>query len=76
MIKGTHPFPTNWPVIAAALEACHTRRNSLPSSHPYDEKTRGRTKPLRRGEQSLLAAKLQQAYREIVALCIANNITN
>lgn len=74
MLKPPHPFFTAEPVIAAALDACNKRRNELPSSHPYDEKTQARAKPLKRGEQSKLAGTLASGYRRIVTLCLSNNL--
>jgi hypothetical protein len=71
MLKVPHPFPVAEPLIAGPLDACNKRRNELPSSHPYDEKTQVRTKPLKKKEQADLVRTLGGAYRRIIALCAA-----
>jgi len=72
MLKAPHPFPVAEPLIAGPFGACNKRRNELPSSHPYDEKTQVRTKPLKRKEQADLVKAMGGAYRRIVALCVAH----
>jgi hypothetical protein len=76
MLSTPHPFATARPDIAAPFDACHRRRNKLPSSHPYDEKTLSRTKSLAKREQSKLVDSLKTAYRAAVRLCVANSIFN
>ena len=76
MLRAPHPFCVAEPAIAAAFGLCNKRRNELPSSHPYDEKTRLRAKPLKKKEQAGLVKNLGPAYQRIIALCLAHGIQN
>src|SRR5208282_4198234 len=76
MLTSPHPFAAARSRIASAFDACHRRRNRLPSSHPYDERTQTRTKPLGKKEQTALLVKLRPAYRDVVQLCTDNSILN
>jgi hypothetical protein len=76
MLTAPHPFAVAQPNIAAAFDGCHRRRNKLPSSHPYDEKTQTRTKTLTKKEQTNLVSNLKAAYRQVVRVCMVNSIIN
>lgn len=76
MLTAPHPFAVAHPNIAAALDHCHRRRNKLPSSHPYDEKTQRRSKSLSKREQADIVKKLTIAYEDVVRICAANGIVN
>jgi hypothetical protein len=74
LVDPGQPFAIAHPLIAGAFRAANGRRNKLPSSHPYDEKTGMRNRVLSRQEQGSLAIRLAGAYLEIVKLCLANGI--
>jgi len=76
LIDSAQIFSRSHPDIASAFSAANTRRNKLPSSHPYDEKTQARTRALRKGEQRKLVTKLSNAYEQVIKLCILNKIVN
>jgi hypothetical protein len=61
-------FSTNHPGIAGPLLLAHTRRNGLPTSHPYEKKTGRQTEYLRPKERDNLAKQLGPAYEGIIAL--------
>ena len=60
------PFTRAYPILAGHLQAVHDRRNTLPSSHPYDKKTGAKAQPLKKAEQRNLAARLTVVYNEII----------
>ena len=70
-----HPFAVAHPLIAGPLRAANDRRNKLPSSHPYDEKTGVRNRALGRREQDAITGRLSQCYTEVVRLCVLHKIT-
>jgi hypothetical protein len=74
LLAASHPFAVAHPLIAGGFRAANDRRNKLPSSHPYDEKTRVRNRTLGRREQDSLVASLAITYGEFVNLCRAYNI--
>jgi hypothetical protein len=74
LVGAGQPFATAHPLIAGAFRTSNERRNKLPSSHPYDEKTGTRNRTLKRQEQGGLVVHLAAAYSEIVKLCVANGV--
>ncbi len=74
LLDAGHPFALSHPLIAGALRAANDRRNKLPSSHPYDEKTSVRNRALGRREQDTVVGRLTLAYAEVVKLYLAHNL--
>lgn len=68
LIDPAQPFAKAYPRIAKAFEAANRRRNSLPSSHPYDKKTGKPTRHLSKKEQSKLIDLLTDAFTDLVAI--------
>jgi hypothetical protein len=60
-------FRAAFPTLAATLVNVHTRRNRLPSSHPYEKRTGARASPLRRRERAYYINQLHIAYQEVVS---------
>lgn len=58
-------FSKKYVIIADIFRLLHSRRCFVPETHPYDEKTAKRTKPLLLGERNNFYGKLKQAYSEI-----------
>ena len=52
--------------LVSGLMKCHERRNSVPSSHPYNKKTGKRATYLRKGEQNDIIKHLKKSYDEIL----------
>jgi hypothetical protein len=74
LVGAGQPFASARPLIAGAFRSANERRNKLPSSHPYDEKTGTRNRALKRQEQGGLVVQMAAAYSEIVNLCLANGL--
>ena len=64
-------FDNAHPDIARGFREANTRRNKLPSSHPYDEKTQRRNRHLKRHEQRQLVAELKASYAALTSFCLA-----
>jgi hypothetical protein len=62
------PFTTAYPNIGNHFRTAHTRRNHLPTSHPYDKKTAKRTHYLRPKERNELTEQLKAAYSHVITL--------
>ncbi|MFV2044358.1 MAG: reverse transcriptase domain-containing protein [Anaerolineales bacterium] len=62
-------FANAHPVAVSNLAKVHRRRNSVPSSHPYDKKTGQKARPLRKQERNSLVRYMTHAYSEIIAVC-------
>ena len=60
-------FTRVYPNLASHLQIVHTRRNKLPTSHPYDKKTGNKAQPLKKQEQRKLVASLNFIYNEIIS---------
>jgi hypothetical protein len=60
------PFGQTYPNVAKNFKDCNDRRNALPASHPYQEKTGQRANWLTVQEQNAIVKKLKQAYTEII----------
>jgi len=63
-----NPFSTAFPAIGLPLHRCNERRNRLPDSHAYDERTGQRTRYLSVKEQRTHSTQLQTCYAQIVSL--------
>lgn len=61
------PFAKAHGMMAACFRSGNDRRNSVPSSHPFETKGGKKTKPLRVRERDVLKAKFKTAYAEIIA---------
>jgi len=59
-------FKKAYPDLQDSLSKTHKRRNHLPSSHAYDEKTGDKARPLKKDERDDLKKYLNQAYNEII----------
>ena len=51
--------------LMEGLIKCHERRNSIPSSHPYDDKNKASTS-LKSKEQKNIVQSLKKSYQEII----------
>lgn len=67
-------FKSAYPILTSHLSAVHTRRSSLPSSHPYEKKTGNKTRPLSSSEQRVMVAHLAAAYSEIIRITASHGI--
>jgi hypothetical protein len=61
-------FATCHPGIATPFREAHSRRNRLPSNHPYEKKTAKATEYLKSRERNKVARDLATAYQEIRTL--------
>lgn len=61
-------FARTYPDIAAPLRLANDRRNRIPASHPYDERTGLPTRYLQPKERDRLAGALSAAYRHVINL--------
>ena len=61
-------FKTAYPNLQGDLSKIHKRRNHLPSSHAYDEKTGDKARPLKKNERDTLKKYLDDAYTEIIKI--------
>ena len=61
-------FDRAYPDIASRIRDVHNRRNTLPGSHPYEQKGGSRNKWLKRGERNSLRAKLRVALNDISSI--------
>lgn len=68
LVDPHHAFAKVHPAIASAFAAANTRRNSLPGSHPYEQKTGKKARHLSKKEQRSLAANLEKAYVQFVGV--------
>lgn len=66
LVDAGQPFARVYPIIASGFALANSRRNSLPGSHPYDQKTGGKARHLRKREQTTIAADLSKAYSEFI----------
>jgi hypothetical protein len=72
LVDPNQPFGKAHLIIASAFASANSRRNTLPASHPYEQKGGQRTRYLRKNEQIRLVADLSKAYEEIVRIVITN----
>jgi hypothetical protein len=61
-------FKSTYPALQNGLSKIHRRRNQLPSSHAYDERTGEKATPLKKNEQSDLKLYLEDALNEIISI--------
>ena len=73
LIAPNAPFDKNYPNISSRLRRLHNRRNSIPGSHPYDEKGGSRNRWLSRPERDTLTASLRIALDDISQLIEQNS---
>ena len=59
-------FSNGFPVLANKLEKIHTRRNKIPSSHPYDFRTQQKSMPLSHREFIILRNDFKIVLDEII----------
>lgn len=59
-------FALNYAKIASKFKVIHERRNSVPSSHPYNLRNLSRTQPLKESERIELTKLLKELYAEII----------
>jgi hypothetical protein len=59
-------FKATYPDLQDDFSKVHRRRNHLPSSHAYDEKTGDKAKPLKKDDRDKLRKYLTHAYSEII----------
>jgi hypothetical protein len=71
LLQAGAPFATHHPRIADPFRRANDRRNSLPASHPYDEKRGVRNCYLSSREQKQLVRDLRAAYTAAIALANA-----
>lgn len=62
------PFSTHCPSIGICFREMNARRNRLPVSHPYEQKTAARAQHLKTQERNQLVAKLRTAYAALITL--------
>jgi len=68
LLSHSSPFSVHHADVANEFRRAHTRRNRLPSAHPYDKKTGTRASHLRLRERDALWASLSRAYARLIAL--------
>jgi hypothetical protein len=57
-----------YPNLSDDLIRIHNRRNKLPGSHAYDEKTGDKSRPLKKREQLTLKSYIDDALEEIIRI--------
>ena len=67
-VQKTGPLWQHYPLIADGVRAANDRRNKLPESHPFDEKTGDPTIYLKPAEQRQLATQLARVFRDVAGL--------
>ena len=68
LLQVAAPFAVHHASIAGPLRRANDRRNTLPASHPYDEKRGVRNRYLSKHEQERLVRELRSAYSAAHAL--------
>jgi hypothetical protein len=68
LLDPNNVFARIYPRVATPLRLANDRRNRIPASHPYDEKTGLPTKYLKQSERDKLATALTAAYQELINL--------
>ena len=68
LLNNTPNFKAAYPNLQDDLYKIHRRRNHLPSSHAYDEKTGDKAKPLKKKEQSTLKKYVDDTLKEIITI--------
>ena len=62
------PFSKNCPTIGNCFRDMNTRRNHLPVSHPYEQRTAAQSRFLKIQERNRFVARLRRAYADLVVL--------
>lgn len=65
LIGAGTPFDIQYHSIADLLRQIHRRRNSLPGSHPYEERGGAKNRWLKKMERNVLAAMVQKSLDQI-----------
>lgn len=65
LINTGTPFDIQYHSIADLLRQIHRRRNSLPGSHPYEERGGAKNRWLKKMERNLLATMVQKSLDQI-----------
>ncbi|MEN6483059.1 MAG: RNA-directed DNA polymerase [Anaerolineaceae bacterium] len=65
LIARKSPFDLKYHSIADLLKQIHDRRNSLPGSHPYDEKKGTKNRWLKKMERNVLATMVRKSLDQI-----------
>lgn len=73
LIAPGQPFDTHFSNEAFRLRGMHKRRNSLPGSHPYDEKGGAKNRWLTKREQRTQSVAIRQAIDGIIGFVEANS---
>jgi len=68
-VQSGNQFSKAYPVIADVFRDMNTRRNKLPSTHPYDKKTTSQNVYLKPQERNKYLARLGHAYKEAIRIC-------
>jgi hypothetical protein len=68
VLINTSMFKTAYPNLQDDLLKIHNRRNKLPGSHAYDERTGDKSRPLKKREQTILKNYLDDAYMNIIRI--------
>ena len=66
LLDANKPFSRAFPNVATPFRLANDRRNSVPSSHPYERKTGVQTKYLKVKERAQHTRRLAMAYRAIM----------
>lgn len=61
-------FKSVYPLLSSHLIAVHSRRSTLPNTHPYEKHTGKKATPLKANEQRTMVAHLAAAYAEIIRI--------
>ncbi len=72
LIAKNSPLDNACPVIASNLREVHQRRNTLPGSHPYDEKGGAKNKWLTKKERDRLVPKIKKVFDEVAKIVEQN----
>ena len=67
-LQANGPFSRNCPTIGDCFRDMNGRRNHLPMSHPYEQKTAAQSRHLTAQERNQFVAKLRTAYADFAAL--------
>jgi hypothetical protein len=61
-------FKNAYPILSSHLIAVHSRRSTLPNTHPYEKHTGKKATSLKANEQRTMVAHLAAAYAEIIRI--------
>lgn len=66
-------FSRNYPVIANGFREANNRRNTLPGSHPYEEKGGSQNKHLGLNDRNRIKGLLSQSYNQLIEIVDTNS---